>query len=170
MSEVPRSLRNRRRALAGRQGSRSQGHGGTPSKVPDSPVDSRRASIARYLRFTVAAADDDSGLPQGLFQAAYGLRDEGLFLPHEATWFTDVVGWFQNHLAAPKDTAQRISTRAIFWFKASATEHVQRMRALAVLLKHHGIACRTLRTTKPGRIVFEDDHQVAAIPYRDSPT
>lgn len=39
------------------------------------------------------------------------------------------------------------------------------MRELTVLLEHKDIAVEEFRTDKPGYIVYEDDYQVAAIPF-----
>lgn len=48
--------------------------------------------------------------------------------------------------------------------RMSATEHVSRMREVT-LLEHKDLAVKELRTDRPGYIVYEDEHQVAAIPF-----
>ncbi|MGE0191846.1 MAG: hypothetical protein AB7T63_07350 [Planctomycetota bacterium] len=40
------------------------------------------------------------------------------------------------------------------------------MRHLATMLREHGVVVRVLRTAKPGRIVYDDDLQIGAIPFR----
>lgn len=69
-------------------------------------------------------------------------------MPHEVEWF-----------------ARTPPGRAISWLKLSATEHVAHMRQLVALLEHKDIAVEEFLTDKPGYIVYEDDHQVAAIPF-----
>jgi hypothetical protein len=49
----------------------------------------------------------------------------------------------------------------------SAVEHVSRMRQLASPLHHKGITVEELRTTKPGYVVYEDDFQIAAMPFNN---
>jgi hypothetical protein len=124
---------------------------------------------APFLRFAVHARDEDTGVGLGVFQAAYDLRNKGGFAPHEADWFAEVLGWFNDHLDAPPRlwfwSLER--SRAVFWYRASAVSHVRRTWRLVVMLAHHGVASRLVKTHKPGRIVWEDDHQVAAIPWRD---
>ena len=56
--------------------------------------------------------------------------------------------------------------RAICWYKDSATEHVRRMWALARVLRTHGVAIKMLKTSRPGYIVYEDEFQVCAEPFR----
>jgi hypothetical protein len=55
-------------------------------------------------------------------------------------------------------------SKAIFWFKFSATECRRRVDRLARQLSALGIAVESTETTEPGRIVYEDDLQIAAIP------
>jgi hypothetical protein len=49
------------------------------------------------------------------------------------------------------------SWTSITWLKASATEHVTRMRELVALLEHKAIAVEELRTERPGYVVYESD-------------
>lgn len=53
----------------------------------------------------------------------------------------------------------------VTWLNMSATEHVSRMRQLVTLLDQRDAAVEELRTTKPGYIVYEDEYQVAAVPF-----
>ncbi|MER8880819.1 hypothetical protein [Mesorhizobium sp. M0684] len=64
----------------------------------------------------------------------------------------------------------RAQETAISWVKASADEHVRRLRLLVALVEEAGrIRIDELRTKRPGYIVFEDDHQVVALPFADTP-
>lgn len=127
-----------------------------------------------YVRFVTRRIDPAGGRAEGLFTAAYTLKDAGLLEPHEVAWFAEVVGWFERHLAVPKAGALFRARspgerdRTLFWFKSEAHEHVQRMQQVGVMLGHHGIPARMLRSARPGRIVYEDQHQVGAVPYRDT--
>jgi hypothetical protein len=53
--------------------------------------------------------------------------------------------------------------------KADAAEHAARLRALTVLLQRHGFVTQVLWTRRPGYVVYEDEYQVAAVPFRDTP-
>ena len=122
-----------------------------------------------FVRFVVAERDPDSGHDRGVFTALYDLEKRGELLSHELTWFREAETWLNEHLAAPSRLSR--STRAgapdvaISWLKLSAVEHLRRMRDLAQLLEHKGVPVSELRTERPGYVVYEDDHQVAAIPF-----
>jgi len=116
-----------------------------------------------FLRFAVHDRDENSRRGKGVFTALYGLADTHMLSDYELTWFDEQEAWFRTHLKRPKGITS--SPTAILWFKDSATEHISRMRALCALLEHKDIAIAYFETLRPGRIVYEDDHQVAAIPY-----
>lgn len=59
--------------------------------------------------------------------------------------------------------------RALASFKASAVEHISRMRELVALLERKTIFVTELRTERPGYIVYENEHQVAAMPFEREP-
>lgn len=115
--------------------------------------------MATFIRFVVAARDEYSDQQQGIFQALYTL----------AKWFLGITRWFNANLETPTrlawSTRPNAPERAISWFKLSATEHIAHMRELVALLEHKDIAVEEFRTDKPGYIVYEDVHQVAAIPF-----
>jgi len=55
------------------------------------------------------------------------------------------------------------------WIRASAQEHLNRLRRLAALAEAGGSVIDELRTTRPGYVVYEDAHQVVALPFADTP-
>ena len=125
--------------------------------------------MATFVRFAVATRDDTSDQQQGIFTALYALEHAGALLPHEQQWFADIARWFNTNLARPRRLAwssrPNAPKRAISWLKLSATEHVTRMRELVALLEHKDVAVEEFRTDKPGSIVYEDEHQVSAVPF-----
>ena len=123
-----------------------------------------------FIRFVVPDIDEQSGEQRGVFTALYRLKREGRLSADEAEWFAIAEEWFNAHLAAPDRF--RLSRRpdapkkAITWLKASSLEHVSRMRELVALLQHKDILVAELTTERPGYILYEDSHQVAAVPFR----
>lgn len=64
----------------------------------------------------------------------------------------------------------RAQETALSWVKATANEHVRRLRLLVSLVEQAGhLKIVELRTERPGYVVFEDDHQVVALPFADTP-
>ena len=122
-----------------------------------------------FIRFVVSERHQQSDQERGVFSALYDLEDRGQLLPYELHWFRAAEAWFNENLNRPKRLARsdrpNAPERAITWLKLTATEHISKMRELAALLEHKDILVRELRTDRPGYIVYEDDHQVAAIPF-----
>ncbi len=124
-----------------------------------------------YVRFVVPERDARSDQKRGIFTALYALEREGELASYELEWFRSIEEWFNDHLERPDrltwSTRPNAPQRAITWLKMSATEHVSRMRELVTILEHKDLPVEELHTEKPGYIVYEDDHQVAAVPFTD---
>ena len=124
---------------------------------------------AEYVRFVTRDRDSRSHQLKGIFTSIYALERAGELLPHEVTWFAEVEKWFNANLPEPKrlgpSARSPSKAHAITWLKMTATDHLAKLRELAELLRCKDIQVEELRTTKPGYIVYEDDHQVAAIPF-----
>ena len=58
--------------------------------------------------------------------------------------------------------------RAIFWFRWRAEPMIRRFWNLAGVLKELDYEVRILKTARPGYVLYEDDDQVGAIPFRDT--
>jgi len=85
--------------------------------------------------------------------------------PYRRDEVDDLNEWFCDRLRAP-DMAQVERC----WFKAEAYEHIVRARRLAGLVRLAGIPIVERRTRRiPGKVRYEDDHQVALVTYRDAP-
>jgi len=121
-----------------------------------------------YIRLTITQPHPDSLQPQGLFAAAYALlREERELTNDERREVRALLDWFCEHLPIPRSPA--IKHNAIFWFKPDARECAQRMWEMANLLRSHGRLIQLHKSESPGMIVFEDNFQVAAIPFRRAP-
>lgn len=122
-----------------------------------------------YIPFVVSEREESSDQLRGVFSALYALEERGELETYELEWFAATERWFDEHLRPPERLAwssrPNAPKRAITWLKASAAEHVSRMRELVALLAHKDVAVQELRTDRPGYIVYEDAHQVAAIPF-----
>ena len=124
-----------------------------------------------YLRLSVHEKDNISGVGRGLFTAMGILNDENVLLDHEAELYAETLRWFAKNLLVPKvlsGSNHHNRPGAISWFKDTATEHIRRMRQLAQILEAHGISVTQHATTRPGSIEYEDEYQIAAIPFRDT--
>ncbi len=118
------------------------------------------------IRFCVLKPDSQSHSPQGVFQAAFALRDLGELEPYEEEWLERDLAWLRMHLPSPDCLREDGNHRAICWFKPCAKNAIDRVRGIVAMLESRGIVVRMLTTADPGAVVYEDRWQVAAKPRR----
>ncbi len=126
-----------------------------------------------FIRFVVNELDRSSGKRRGIFQAAHCLRNTGALPDYDDTRLADALRWFDAHLPKPArlGRAGRPHWRAtaICWFKRDATAHLERIREVQHLLDAYGVAVEMITSRRPGYIVYEDESQVAACPFDETP-
>jgi hypothetical protein len=117
--------------------------------------------MSQFIRFQTTIAGDHAHWPIGIFRAANRLRA----VEHEllACWFEEGYEWFNANLAAPE--LRDLDLRAVFWFRHDARTHIAEAWSLAAAFREAGLGVSIQRTSTPGRILYRDPHQVAAIPY-----
>jgi hypothetical protein len=117
----------------------------------------------QFLRFVV----EDAGAARlGLFRSS-DLLDGAEELPAAArSQMRATFRWFNANLAAPR----RLPRNAVCWFRADATEALARLRTLIEIYRLAGRTVWMRATLNPGRVVYRDEHQVAAVPYGDRRT
>lgn len=125
-----------------------------------------------YLRFVVSEKDEDSGRRKGIFAVAYDLRRDGKLLAYEEERVTEAIEWFKKNLKIPDRFSVSVRSnakpKAISWYKDTALECISRMYDLKAILEMHGIFVELIKTDKPGLIVYEDEHQVTAEPFKST--
>ena len=117
-----------------------------------------------YLRFSIGEIHSESGRRTGIFVAAGDALDEELFGESARLDAERKLDWFNEHLHAPELSEER----AIFFFKSDVPACANRVWLLAGILRDHGREVSLQRLENPGRIVYEDDYQVAVIPWASS--
>ena len=123
--------------------------------------------VPMYVRFAVTQTDEDSGYPMGVFMATNELRDSRDTRPELAEHIRTLRRWFHENLPAPGDSGKDVAKEAISWFKTDAGECIKRIWTLIHVLQDAGYVVKKITSTRPGKIVYEDEYQVAAIPFRD---
>jgi hypothetical protein len=126
----------------------------------------------KYIRFVnKSVINIDSCQDQGVFCEAFALRDNGS-LSEEEKELARLLDWFDANLETPtkfarvKKPLHRAKKVAICWFKETATKHIVKIKGFLDLLSHHGAVVSQIETRKPGYITYEDEFQVAAMPFR----
>jgi hypothetical protein len=106
-----------------------------------------------------------------VFQALGYLRRDSDTNPSDIEKLLALRDWFDIYLEPPdqftKRRTHRDSGTAVSWYRDSATEYISRMYAMAQIFENYGIVVDLVRRADPGYIVYEDEYQVTAIPYRE---
>jgi hypothetical protein len=80
-----------------------------------------------------------------------------------------LLKWLSRIVYAPRKLNKY---HALFWFKASVEkedgELWRNLVALQGLLNKYDQEVSVIRTVRPGYVVYEDEHQVAAVPFADT--
>ncbi len=114
-----------------------------------------------YLRFIVHQKIPGTPRQAGLFTAAYDLRDEGELSRYDRDFLDRLLAWFSSSLPVPP--AGKIPSQAIFWYRQGGLVFKQ-MWVLAKLLNKYNFTTELIKTSFAGLVVYQDEHQVAAIP------
>lgn len=127
-----------------------------------------------FLRFVTPEMHKETGEELGVFQAAHGLRDQGLLSSEEEASLTEIINWFNKNLKKPtrftsaKPPFYRKRQNGISWLKDSAHKHIDKIRDMVRLLERHDVPMRMIKSDRPGYIIYEDNFQIVAVPFADS--
>ena len=120
----------------------------------------------RYLRFVLPVQDATSRAHQGVFVEAYRLRRSGSLSGESLDRLEELIDWFEHELAVPSCLRDRDVPRAICWFRPEAHQMLGRMWEMVHLMRELGIVVVLRKTSAPGSVLYRDEHQIVAIPYR----
>jgi hypothetical protein len=124
--------------------------------------------VTEFVRFQSAVPNRRGAFP-GVFALANGLARDHRLTPEDAAWLRASNDRANTDYPDPSsivadcyDPVANLGARA--WFRASATELLELTGAYLDLLDRYGVPWVELRTHTPGRITYEDDVQVVAVP------
>jgi len=124
----------------------------------------KEAGPERCVRFIAPLIDSDSKVHEGIFMAAYRLRDHGDIPSYQREQLRSLLQWFNNNLPNPSPLWNPGNARAISWFKSQSKECISRVWWVVHLLEENGIAITKITTENPGYVIYEDEFQVVAWP------
>lgn len=121
-----------------------------------------------YVRFRSTAANA-RGVQVGVFALANGLAHDDRLDAAQRRWWRAANDWYDAAYAAPCADEDGPYDRdrhpgAVAWFKADASHLLERVDGYLALLDAHGVPWERAVSDDPGRIVYEDDVQVVAVP------
>lgn len=117
--------------------------------------------MTRHVRFIVHQRLGRSSRPKGLFTAAYFLREGDDLSRCDRERLERILRWFETELPVPRSDA--IPEKAIFWY-TNAGPFSRPMWQLARFLEEHRFTTELITLRYVGRIVYQDDYQLAAVP------
>lgn len=118
------------------------------------------------IRFVVGADGEDHRLLTGVITEARLLRDAEMLFAYEEEWLQEIYDWFNANLPTPPFSAEKFPADAVAWFKTESEEFIGRMWDLVAILENHDVAVRLLRSSNPGKVVYEDAYQVLVEEWR----
>jgi hypothetical protein len=124
-----------------------------------------------YIRFVTQFINPYGEAETGIFMALKFLRDDySLTQDNDVYKLKLLTDWFNDFLPKPTKFSnagnKNPASISLSWFKDSATEHIQKMHELIEILERYDFIIERLNIRNPGYIVYEDDHQVSAIPFK----
>jgi hypothetical protein len=120
-----------------------------------------------YIRFMIDLKDDESNVGRGIFQAAAVAVEWGNISGADADELGELRNWFGKNLDRPTSFGRDTLRLGICWFKTGASEHIARIWEMVRILERNGIYVKKIRTDRPGYVVYEDEWQLVAEPFRE---
>ncbi len=123
-----------------------------------------------YIRFITQFINEYDETETGIFQALRFIRDHHSTPDEDVHTLKELRNWFNINLEAPNrfSNASNKNPAAISlsWFKDSAKEHIKKVYEVREVLYKYAIVVEVVTTKNPGYIVYEDDYQVSAVPFK----
>jgi hypothetical protein len=120
----------------------------------------------RYLRLVTTEIDSASLRPRGVFGPSYALYRTGDLPADEYEQLKEGLHWFEQNLPLPDRS--KIHPKAIFWFKTGGSDLLKRVWQMARILRRHAYEIELKKTSRPGYVIYEDELQLAAVPFADT--
>jgi hypothetical protein len=124
-----------------------------------------------YVRLVVPKfVGEESKQKLGIIRAAWRIQPE--MTDEDQEKLDELFEWFNDFLSRPHKLARsknkNAAHRAICWFKEDAKLYLKKAAEIAALVNKYGYRVEVLKTQNPGYIMYEDDEQVVAVPFKDT--
>ncbi len=124
-----------------------------------------------YIRFITQFINEDDENETGIFHALRYLCEHPLTNDEDVRNLKALNSWFNNNLDRPTKfsnaTNKNPAPISLSWFKDTAKEHLRKTNEIIKILEKHDLVIERFTSKNPGYIVYEDDYQVSAVPYKN---
>lgn len=118
--------------------------------------------MRRFIRFQTDLRAPDGRRRLGLFYSTCRLTESRELPNYAAELLEESLQWFNQNLTVPRLASRE--GRCVFWFRTDARELLEQVWPLVALMNEEGLFVHQRTTSRPGEIVYADDHQITAIP------
>jgi len=125
-----------------------------------------------YVRFNAEITTPEGERLFGIFKVSQYLSDAHLITdPDDDDRLWQLFEWFNKYLSLPTKSHRSKNhdqdSKALAWFKDTSTVHISVMHEISDITQRYGGVVDFVTTEKPGYILYEDDYQVFAEPFKD---
>ncbi|MFB7708439.1 hypothetical protein [Streptomyces sp. NPDC056105] len=129
-------------------------------------------SEALYVRFQGTDRHERGQFP-GVFVLANELAAQGKLTDEQYRFWRTNNDWYDANYPNPTHFDRQVydpalNPGAVAWFKNSAVDLIRRVDGYLELLAAHGVECHRLESSNPGRVVYEDEHQIVVMPVGEA--
>lgn len=113
---------------------------------------------------------DRRGRRLGIFGLVNTLGHRGYLSADEEHFRRTTNAWYDATYTNPSTVDPTIyedHVRAAAWFKPSAEYLLAPIPGYLEILAHHNVPCERYTSPGPGRVLYEDEHQVVVVPDED---
>ncbi|MDF2821355.1 MAG: hypothetical protein K0R15_1796 [Clostridiales bacterium] len=120
--------------------------------------------LASYIRIQGRDLSYRTQKPVGIFSLSWRLIRNNVFSIEDEKIFVNIEQWFKDNLPEPPIYTDDNSIGAITYFKVDSTYHmIEKLNPVIELFRKHNIAFDIVYTDFVGKIIYEDEYQVAVI-------
>lgn len=120
--------------------------------------------VTKYMRIQGRDLSYRTRKPVGIFSLGWRLIRNKIFNADDEKLFVSIDQWFKDNLPEPPIYSDDNSLGAITYFKTDNTALMfDKLKPIMELFKKHNIAYDIVYTDFVGKIIYEDEYQVAVI-------